>query len=177
MSNNAFQLSLRNGQTGESLIAHWLRSRGCHVLPVYETEMGNYKGPRLFAASGQLIAPDALVFKGEKAFWAEVKHKTAFAWHRNSGHWTTGINIKYFEQYLEVGEKTGLEVWLFFLQAGGEAKDSPQSEPGLFCQEIKVLRDCELMRSDKTQMVYWAKESLIKRATYDQVTETVFQTR
>lgn len=80
-----FEEKLKVGQIGESLIAQWLRLRGCHVMPVYEMEIGSGKGPRLFSATGQL------------------------------------------------------------------------------------------MRSDKTKMVYWRKESLIKKAEYEDVVNSVFE--
>lgn len=176
---NAFGLSLKKGQAGESLIAHWLRSRGCHVLPVYEVEMNTGKGPRLFSATGQLIAPDALVFNGDNIFWAEVKHKTIFTWHRNSGTWQTGIDLRHYEQYLEVADKTNKELWLFFFHAGGLDPIGGESPSGLFGNTLDVLRNCAHHTSDKwgkTGMIYWEIKSLKRLATYEQVTQSVFQT-
>jgi hypothetical protein len=146
---------------------------------VYETEVDSGKGPRLFSAVGQLVAPDAIVFYGNKIFWAEVKHKTAFTWHQISGTFQTGIDIRHYEHYLEVAKKTNIPLWIFFLQAGGQAKNSPPSPPGLFGNEIRRLERCEHHRSDlygSTGMVYWTIENLKLVATYDQVMSTVFQT-
>lgn len=42
-----FNETLAKGKVGESLIAQWLKSRGSHVLPIYEVETGQYKGPSI----------------------------------------------------------------------------------------------------------------------------------
>ena len=43
-----FQHALTMGKTGEGIIANWLRGRGFNVLPVYEKEQQEYKGPALY---------------------------------------------------------------------------------------------------------------------------------
>ena len=45
-----FSDTLKQGQLGESLIAKWLRRQGWSILPAYEKEIDNGKGPRLFMA-------------------------------------------------------------------------------------------------------------------------------
>ena len=45
---------------GESLIARWFRERGYNILPVYETELNTGKGPRVFAAQCEIVAPDLI---------------------------------------------------------------------------------------------------------------------
>jgi len=163
----SFQEQLQIGKTGESLIASYFKKRGYNVLPVYDKTDVDFKGPQLFLADGNsLVAPDMLVFKGEKVYWVEAKHKSAFTWYRKSKQWLTGIDVKHFEQYLKVSETTPWPVWILFLHRNGTAKDTPPgmiSPTGLFGAEIQYLKIYEHHRHEnwgKGGMVYWAHESL-----------------
>jgi len=162
----SFQDNLSYGQTGESKIANWLKSKGYNVLPVYEIEIPTGKGPRLFTPSSQLVAPDIFVFKADKAYWVEAKHKTAFSWHRITNRWVTGIGLRHYFDYCKIASFSPFPVRLMFLHDGGQAKDSPPNSPsGLFGNDITKLQNCENHRHEgwgKSGMVYWAVESLIK---------------
>lgn len=159
-----FANSLAYGQTGETAIALWLRSRGSTVLPVYEKIIDTGKGPQLFLPEGaSLIAPDMLVFRGNNVLWIEAKHKTAFSWHRLTGRWVTGIDLRHYADYCQVDDYSPWPVWLLFLHRGGQAKDSPANSPaGLFGNTLSILRACENHRSDKWArgMVYWSIDNL-----------------
>ena len=100
----SFSDSLQQGQLGESIIAQWLRSRGWHVLPAYEKEIDNGKGPRLFLAQGnrmsQLIVPDILGIRNGDFKWFEVKHKTRFTWYGKGKYFVTGIDKRHFDAKL-----------------------------------------------------------------------------
>lgn len=175
---NAFELKLKNGQIGESLISHWLRSKGWNVLPVYEMEVNHGKGPRLFSAQSQIVAPDAIAFKGEKVMWIEVKHKTAFTEYRIKGTFQTGIDLRHYMEYIKISELNEWPLWILFFHAGGTAKDSAPSPAGLYGGEIRYLMSCEDHRSEKhghTGMVYWNEQDLKKLATYDEVVCSVFE--
>lgn len=168
-----FSQALKVGQMGESLIASWLRSRCWHVLPVYETEINTGKGPRLFAATCELIVPDMFVFNGARARWVEAKHKTAFTWYRKKQVWQTGIDRHHFHQYRRVAAIGAWPVWLMFLHRGGQAKDSPPNSPsGLFAGEIEYLASCidhEDDSASRTGMVYWNYDALKCLASLDEV--------
>lgn len=168
-----FADQLRYGQAGESAIAHWLRSRGNTVLPVYEKIIDSGKGPQLFLPDGEsLIAPDMFVFKTADAWWVEAKHKTAFTWYRIGQRFETGIDLRHYHDYLRVDDLTPWPVWLLFLHRGGQAKDSPPSPSGLFGNTLAYLRHHESHRSDKhgrTGMVYWCIDDLVCMATLDEV--------
>ena len=168
----SFADSLSTGQLGESLIAQWLRRRGWHVLPAYEKEIDNGKGPRLFMASdagkSQLIAPDLLAMRGGKFMWVEAKHKTRFSWYGKGGYWVTGVDRRHFEDYCRVADDTDLDVWLLFLHRDSSAwpEDiakwgAPSTCPtGLFGRSIAALRleENQSHTSDKwgtSGMVYW----------------------
>ena len=159
-----FSQALAFGQMGESLIARWFRERGYNILPVYETELNTGKGPRVFAAQCEIVAPDLFAFSPERVFWIEAKHKTAFSWHRLTGKWVTGIDLRHYEDYLRLNQISPWPIWLMFLQRGGQAKDSSSGSPsGLFGGELGYLSQHENHRHTnwgKNGMVYWAYDIL-----------------
>lgn len=108
-----FAENLEFGQTGESVIARWLRSRGSSVLPAYEKELDTGKGPRLFTPIEQVVTPDLFVFPAME--FIEAKHKTVFSWYRKTQKWCTGIDRHHYREYKKTQKVTGRKVWLFFL--------------------------------------------------------------
>lgn len=160
------------------MIACYFKSKGHNILPVYEIEKHTGKGPQVFNAKGSLIAPDMLIWRFNKCFWIEAKHKSAFAWNRKYQIWTTGIDLKHWEHYQEVSKISKWPVYILFLHRGGQAKDSPVSEGGLFGGEIKYLMKNEHHRCDAEKwgnkgMVYWNKDDLHKYASLEKV-ESIF---
>jgi hypothetical protein len=171
-----FATQLAYGKAGESVIAAWLRT-ACryHVLPVYEKQIVEGKGPVLFSSAGRcLIAPDLLAVRRDQVKWIEAKTKNAFTWHRTSGQWVTGIDLRHYRDYLELARLSPWPIWLLFLHLGGTAKDSPDGSPtGLFGGELLALALHEHHRSERwgtSGMVYWAQKSLQQLATVDDVT-------
>lgn len=168
MASVKFEESLEAGRVGESRIARWLMKKGYSILPVYEIEIQTGKGPRLFTASKNIIAPDMIAFRSNNTLWIEAKHKTAFSWHRITDRWVTGIDLRHYLDYCEIEDNSSFRVWLMFLHEGGQAKDSPKSSPsGLFGHWLSFLRKNENHRSDKwgsSGMVYWAEKTLNKLA-------------
>jgi len=129
---NTFERQLAFGKAGESLIANWLKRRGYLVLPIYEKEISEGKGPQVFSAHGDLIAPDLLAFgrESDKVWWIEAKHKSAFSWHRMSGRWVTGIDLEHYQDYLQIQRLSPWPVWLLFLAEGrGERYPAWQNQP------------------------------------------------
>lgn len=176
----SFASKLSFGQVAESLISNWILSRNGYVLPVYETEIDNGKGPRLFTPDGELVAPDLLVVsRTKKVLWIEAKHKTVFTWHRISNQWTTGIDLHHYEQYKQVAIQVGWPVWLLFFHRNAtpdhrDIKNGCPSEcpVGLFGNTIDVLSECENHRHSNhgtSGMVYWNHGSLKWIATKEQV--------
>ena len=165
-----FEQNFATGQLGESLISRWLQGRGHAVFPAYQIEHQTGKGPQLFAASGDLVLPDLLAFRAGEIKWFEAKHKTCFTWHRISRRWTTGVDLRHYEEYQEVAHRTSLPVWLLFFHPKARPSENdlaygcPAECPtGLFGNDIQILTDCESHRSDRhgrSGMVYWAHESL-----------------
>ncbi|MBU2843553.1 hypothetical protein [Acidithiobacillus thiooxidans] len=167
----SFAETLATGKTGESIIARHYLSLGYSVLPIYEKTENEFKGPVLFTPNSEpLIAPDMLVFKGNRVLWIEVKYKSAFTWHRISQKWTTGIDLHHYNQYLKVQQsRPEWEVWILFLhRAGLIAKDTPEGmtpPTGLFGNSIKFLQAHENHRHanhGKSGMVYWGLDALKK---------------
>lgn len=169
----SFEQTLLRGKVGESLIANWFKRRGYSILPVYEIEKNQGKGPQLFMPAQELIAPDMLIFNAEKILWVETKHKNAFTLHRISGDWTTGIDQRHYHDYCKVDEQTPFPVWILFLQRGGHAKDSPETSPsGLFGNSIRYLKAHEHHRHGNwgnSGMVYWGIRDLYKIADLEDI--------
>lgn len=178
-----FDASLKFGQIGEGYISRWLRGRGWHMLPVYETELDTGKGPRLFMAQSsdrsELIAPDMLAMRDGKFIWFEAKRKTRFSWYRIHKKWVTGIDKRHYLDYIEVQKQVAIPLWVLFLHTNSDAwsEDVRQGAPlvcptGLFGGEITHLKDCINHESDKygpTGMVYWSYETLTMLATTQDV--------
>jgi hypothetical protein len=174
----SFEKNLAQGQLGEGIISKWLQERGHSVFPAYQIEQHTGKGPQLFSAARDLVLPDLLVFKGKNIHWVEAKNKTCFSWHRITSRWTTGIDLRHYEEYQEVSERTELPVWLVFWhpKSQPDLRDldhgSPKECPtGLFGGDIDRLKDCENHRAEsfnhasntghgKSGMVYWAVNNL-----------------
>lgn len=160
-----FKSSLAFGKVAETAIARWLISRGNHVLPAYEIEENKFQGPQLFGKNKNYVTPDLLAFNSGSVVWIEAKHKTAFAWHRKTKQWTTGVDRHHWKDYVKVAEVTRMPCWLLFNHTGGTAKDSPPSPSGLYGNEIRKLKDCIDHEHDnwgRHGMVYWAIDSLVR---------------
>ena len=188
-----FQKALETGRVAEGWIARWLMARGASVMPAYEIEVQQYKGPQVFSAEGELVSPDMLVFSMKGILWIEAKHKSVFTWHRKTGQWTTGIDLHHYTQYLQVAKLTKLPVWLMFYhrESVPDPRDAKHGCPdtcptGLFGGDIFELVASENHRSlpidgnrqgflghGKSGMVYWAEGALRKFATREEVERVV----
>jgi|SRR5260221_170339 len=175
-----FQQKLAEGQIGESLIARYLRSRGWMILPVYEKEIDNGKGPRLFLPydlpERELIAPDLQGMKYRQIRWFEAKTKNAASYYRKKGRWQTGIDKRHYQDYLKVQSITKWPVWLLFLQRFAIATNAPVGTPscptGLYgCPITQPIADDGWFDRDgkRYYMVYWAIDDLKKLATLAEV--------
>ena len=159
--------------------ARWIMlARGAQVLPIYDIEYETGKGPRIFAASGSLVAPDLLIFSRGKLHWIEAKHKSVFTWYRKKQRWETGVDLRHYHQYLKVRKTFDLPVWLLFLHRVSvpssidrKYPDCPEACPvGLFGNDLDFLQsrsreDARWARG----MVYWGIEDLKQLATLNEV--------
>jgi hypothetical protein len=191
-----FEQRLDEGRVAEGLIAVWLKARGAAVLPAYEIEKSSGKGPQLFSAEGDFVAPDMLTFTHHGLCWIEAKHKSVFTWHQISGRWTTGIDLRHYGEYFHVLWRTKVPVWLLFYhredrpdERSTRFKDCPSHCPtGLFggpLLDLIVLENHRSPRLDEARtgmrghgrsgMVYWAHESLKLLATLDEIRSTVMR--
>jgi hypothetical protein len=183
----AFEQTLAYGQMAESRISRWLRSRGSHVLPVYDKEFddGKKEGPRFFTsfaadvAAHRLIAPDMLVF-GKQILWVEAKHKTRFSWHGKSRRFVTGIDCKCWEHYKSVADLSHLPVWLMFLHScavtwpkdiekWGAPALCPTGLYGGWIADLSVQYSHIDKRWGRSGMIYWAADGLKKLAELSDV--------
>lgn len=167
---SAFNDALEIGKIGESEVAKYLKSRGHHILPIYEIKGGEFEGPVLYAADGRKItAPDMVCINEKGIKLIEVKAKNAWTKNNNLGVWNTGIDLKLLRHYNEMEKLTGWPVWIFFLQKGGQAKDSPPDSPpglyiGLLSELLKVGRFHK--NGGKNGMIYWMPEHFYKLSEY-----------
>ena len=118
----------------------------------------------------KFVAPDLLAFKpankpGGKVFFVEAKCKSGFTWSRQYQRFETGIDRHHFRDYLEIRHRTGVPLWILFLQKGGAVKDAPPEKPssprGLFGNEILELATRISHEHDgwgRHGMVYWSAE-------------------
>lgn len=164
-----FDECLAVGRGGEQTFSTWLQSRGWLIFPAYEKATGDFKGPQLFSADGDLILPDMLALKDGKAIWCEVKRKSCFSWNRNKQRWVTGIDLHHYEQYKMVAIRTRIPVWLIFYHPEATPSDndlswgSPATCPsGLFGHTLRHLSKNECHRDPRHAkgMVYWWHETL-----------------
>jgi hypothetical protein len=158
-------------------------------MPAYEIEKSTGKGPQLFSGGGDFVSPDMLVFSHSGICWVEAKHKTRFTWHRVTGQWTTGIDLRHYGEYLEVEKKTRLPVWLMFYHreptpSASDLRDGcpPECPTGLFGGKLLDLVVAENHRSPhydpvrtgitghgRSGMVYWTPSALRLLATKEEV--------
>jgi hypothetical protein len=185
----SFEDQLATGRIAEGLIAAWLKRRGSAVLPAYEIEKSSGKGPQLFSAEGNFVAPDMLTFTHNGVVWIEAKHKSVFIWHRVSKEWTTGIDLRHYGEYFNVLWRTKAPVWLLFYhrEHTPDERDRrfgcPQRCPvGLYGGSLLDLVVREHHRAPhlddartgmrghgRSGMVYWDVEALRLMATKDEV--------
>jgi len=177
---SSFTEQLEYGLAGESIIAKWLMSRGWALLPAYEKEQGDFKGPRILSATGDLISPDMLAFRfgdeGGQVHWIEAKSKAAFTWYRIRGTYQDGIDRRHWRHYLHVCKLAPWPVWLLFLHAPGHvAKDNPPDKTppvGLFgnrVDRLAALIDHESDNHGPSGMVYWNINSLRVIASWEEL--------
>jgi hypothetical protein len=171
----SFSDQLENGKVGESLVAQWLKTKGYHILPIYEIADKQYKGPALYCCDGHdLVAPDMAVFRNGKVSFIEVKYKTGFSWYRKMNAWVTGIDSRHYDEYLKMRGLLAFPLWILFLQKGGSEKDSGESPSGLFGNEIDMLSKTISHRSERwgaSGMVYWNIKDLQLIANYPLTTD------
>ncbi len=179
-----FDSMLPFGQMGESLIAKYLRRLGYIILPAYEKEIDNGKGPRIFLPYGyspkELITPDMLAKRRRLTLWIEAKHKSAATFYRKKQRWQTGIDKRHWIDYLQVEKVSGWPVHLLFLQRLAVITNAPPDvEPcptGLYACSITCPISDEgyyfnRFTGKRNEMVYWAMSALRKLASLDEVME------
>ena len=193
----SFQKQLATGRVAEGWIAQWLMARGHKVMPAYEIEVSQFKGPQLFSAQGEFVSPDMIVFSSNGVIWVEAKHKSVFTWYRKGQRWTTGIDYHHYTHYQEVARQTGLPVWLAFFhrESRPDSRDlrykcPPKCPTGLFIEDLSqlVLRESHrspakdahrkgVLGHGRYGMVYWSDASLRRVASCEEVYALAQETR
>jgi len=178
-----FRRQLLIGKMGESIIALWLKSIGFHVLPVYEKETDDFKGPQFFCEGEELVAPDMFVFNPSAPDgyfwhgWVEAKRKTRFSWYGIEKKFVTGINYNHYLDYLKVQKYSDHRVLLFFLHVQSdtwprdvERWKAPEECPtGLFYCAIDKPFLYKSADDDGVRMVYWQYGDLTQAASMEEL--------
>ena len=165
-----FKKNLLRGRLTESAVIRWLMARGNSIVPINDIDSKeDFKGPRIFAPDADLIAPDILIYRSEKALWVEVKDKSTWTEYKKEGVLQTGIDLPCWEDYLRIAKESGIPVYLLFLQrSGGPA--------GLYCGEVNGLKEKihhtwhgQYRPGRKSGMVYWNIDALTKIADLEEI--------
>lgn len=168
-----FKESLAVGRAGESEVSRFIISHGYRILPAYEIEGGEGKGPRLYRAQGNLVAPDLLGFRPQasqpnRLCWFEVKTKSVWTWHENGQQCQDGIDRKHWEDYKQVQDDLKWPVWVLFLHRTAAVQDNAPDwvvppASGLYGSTVNRMRvtlDHPSDRYGTSGMVYWNSKDL-----------------
>ncbi len=168
-----FAQTLAMGVAAEEALTAWLRRQGHVVLPIAQA-IGNGNGPRLYCPDAVITVPDLIVLGTDgKPVWLESKAKGSFSLHRTTGDWVTGIDIRHYQNYLDVMQRTGWGVWLLFV---AESAQYGAPRAGLYAARLDELQQREHHRwtSPRNQygkggMVYWGVDVFEYLATLDEI--------
>ena len=95
---SSFAPKFRTGRKFERIIEWWAVSKGHSVVPTYEKETNDGKGPRLLTPVGELVAPDCVVLLNNGGVvFIEAKNKSVFSWYWTRRYWVTGIDLRYYQ--------------------------------------------------------------------------------
>jgi hypothetical protein len=137
------------GRKAEHLVASFLRSLGWYVLHSYGYDEGDDKPPLLTTKSKSLIIPDLDISKDGHRYWLEVKYKAKATFHRVSGVWEHGINLRQYLHYQQVEAITGCAVFLSVVEnSSGRLLVSMLAK----LPEGRRYSGCKM---DKHGMVFW----------------------
>lgn len=154
------------GIDGEVDVVKWFTCQNFLAFNVHMPDFCVGRGPSLALPDGRFItSPDLMVARGSARFFVEVKHKHGWSRHRKTDEWTTVIDRKYYDHYLEFSRVLRIPVLILFLIRGEETKDDPPSPPGLFGGFLEYLdanKHHEYGEFGHGGSVYWSINKLKK---------------
>jgi len=174
----AFQQKLKVGAAGESVVSAWLQEQGYFVQPAYEKiGIGTFKGPRTFGPDREYVSPDLFCLIKQEGtahgMYAEVKAKRHFTYYGKKDRFETGIDVRLFDDYLEISKQVALPVYLLFLHWTNDARPmdvmkwgAPPFVPGgLYWGDVQSLNITKrtgdmVQRGAIRPMYYWGREEL-----------------
>lgn len=105
------------GRRGEQVVVAMLQSLGWGIIPSYDYAGPNGdRAPSLQAHGRWLPLPDLDTARGGHRRWVEVKTKRSANYTRKDAEYVHGIDLDKFQQYLDVQDITGAEIWLAFYE-------------------------------------------------------------
>lgn len=139
----------KRGQAGELIVADWLKSRGCYVIPSYDyAGSDGSKAPRLAGLWAGYPIPDLDVSRNGNRFWVEVKTKEAPVLWRKTNELRHGIELRLLEHYQTVEVISGSSCYLFIFE---------ELTRWLLCQRLSELREPSIGTDRGTRMAYWPR--------------------
>lgn len=101
------------GNSGERLVANWLKNNDVYVIPSYDYSGDDgAKAPRLQGLVRSYVIPDLDTAKSGVRRWVEVKTKSRPDLSRVTNTWDHGIEERLLLNYQTVQEITGTEAWV-----------------------------------------------------------------
>lgn len=162
MAEEDFRRNLALGRRWEVAVAAWLKSRGWFLMPDYAS-LNTDGAPKMAGAQGTMVLPDLLGADHGAMKWVEVKYRTRVVHFRRLDQMVTGkIEERLWNEYLQVEAKTGIPVWLVFVQQrAGEVMGAPIRH---------LARHCHRGIGDGAGFVNIDYESLDRLASIEDIT-------
>lgn len=107
-----FKSQLAFGVEGEKEVAEMLIKTGVSILPLYQFNAD--MSPKILTENKILSSPDLTCFRNGKCFFVEVKSKKRWTICPKTNRIETGCDYRLYKQYLEISQKTGIELILVF---------------------------------------------------------------
>jgi|TARA_X000001388_G_scaffold10193_1_gene6317 hypothetical protein len=111
----SFKKLLEFGEEGEKEVALKLLNKGYTVLPLYQ--FNKEHSPFLLSKQGKITLPDLDCYNENKeSIYVEVKSKRQ--WNITNGIIETGFNLKQYNEYKIIQDKTQKKVFIVFNHKG-----------------------------------------------------------
>lgn len=152
--NAKYYANLDYSERHEQAFERYLLASGYSVVPAYS--LGGKFAPMLnYPDGGTAPIPDLLTFMGpNRPAWFEVKVKSGAVMNRQHNVLVTGIDLRHWQAYQTVRERTGLPVNLIFMH---------EKENEVRWGEIGTIPVVDIYHDDKIEeggMVFFRYEGI-----------------
>lgn len=158
------------GDAVNSRAASWLIKQGWTVIKLWEGYELAF-GP---VPHKTIRIPDIFAVKDGVTSFYEVKAKKRFSWWKppgEEGRWTTGIDIKHYNDYSMINDLFNIPVIMLFYHWSPDPSDKDlangsdiECPTGLYKQHLSILREC-VDHVYEDNMVFWREGVLTEVGT------------